>query len=331
MNNTQQTARVGLFFVLGLALIWVAFATLSGGHLFKAKGYTVLADFDNLKDLKVGDEVRMAGVLIGSVEKTQLVGRGAEAVLLLDPGVSVPDDSIATIEMSGIIGTDHVSVDIGKDEGTPLADGARIKTKVTPDLNSVMAELGELGQKLEGALGTLETSLSGDGSPGGGLFQKLDKLVTDNSGRFDTTMSNLQQISTKLNNGEGTLGKLINDPKLHDDLLATVDQLKAASAQASTLVANAGGIVDHVKSGQGALGMLVYDQKTADNLQASVQNLRNVSDKLASGQGTLGKLINDDTLFYSAQTTMKKADRAIDSLNDSGPITAVGIVAQSLF
>ena len=35
MNNFQQTARVGLFFVLGLALTWVTFQTLSGGKIFK--------------------------------------------------------------------------------------------------------------------------------------------------------------------------------------------------------------------------------------------------------------------------------------------------------
>jgi len=42
-------------------------------------------------------------------------------------------------------------------------------------------------------------------------------------------------------------------------------------------------------------------------------------------------LINDDALFQTAQSTLKKADRALDSMSDSGPITAVGIVANSLF
>jgi len=62
-----------------------------------------------------------------------------------------------------------------------------------------------------------------------------------------------------------------------------------------------------------------------------VGNLREVSEKLASGQGTLGKLINDDSLYLSVQSTMKKADRAFDGLGDSGPITAVGVVAGKLF
>jgi phospholipid/cholesterol/gamma-HCH transport system substrate-binding protein len=90
-------------------------------------------------------------------------------------------------------------------------------------------------------------------------------------------------------------------------------------------------VVDHVKSGQGTLGVLLYDQQSADNLKVTVQNVRDVSDKIAKGQGSLGKLINDDSLYYSAQNTIKKADRALDGMGDSGPITAVGIVANALF
>ena len=59
MNNMQQTARVGLFFLLGLALIWVTFETLSGGKIFKDKGYNVIAGFESLKELKAGDEVSL--------------------------------------------------------------------------------------------------------------------------------------------------------------------------------------------------------------------------------------------------------------------------------
>jgi phospholipid/cholesterol/gamma-HCH transport system substrate-binding protein len=144
-------------------------------------------------------------------------------------------------------------------------------------------------------------------------------------------MINLQQITDKINNGEGTIGKLVNDPKLHDDLLATVDEIKGTAEQAKAFVANAEAIVDQVKSGQGTIGTLVYDQKAADDIRASLANIRSVSDKLASGQGTLGKLINDDSLYTSAQSTIKKVDRTIDGLNDSGPITAVGIVVNALF
>ena len=79
------------------------------------------------------------------------------------------------------------------------------------------------------------------------------------------------------------------------------------------------------------LGLLLYDEPTANSLKVTVNNLREVSDKLNSGKGTLGKLISDDSLYLSVQSTMKKADRAIEGLGDSGPITAVGVVAGKLF
>ena len=55
MNQAQQTARVGLFFLLGIALIWVTFETLSGGKVFQDKGYQLIAGFESLKELKEGE------------------------------------------------------------------------------------------------------------------------------------------------------------------------------------------------------------------------------------------------------------------------------------
>ncbi len=330
MNTAQQTARVGLFFLLGVALIWVTFETLSDGKIFKDNGYTLVAGFENLKELKQGDEVRMAGVKIGSVEKTRLAGRRAEAILRVEPGIKIASDATATIVMAGLIGTNYISVDLGTPGSPALADGAELHTKVTADINTIMSEIGNLGQKLEGALASITDSMKGkDGEPG--LFQKIDKLVSANTESTTVTLSNLRDITTKLKDGEGTLGKLINDPKLHDDLLATVAEIKSAAADAKIFVTETQGILAQVKSGKGALGTLLYDEESAANIKATVKNFHDVSDKIARGEGTLGKLLNDDALYIGVQNTLKKADRAIDGLGDSGPITAVGVVAKSLF
>jgi phospholipid/cholesterol/gamma-HCH transport system substrate-binding protein len=331
MNTAQQTARVGLFFLLGVALVWVTFETLSDGKLFEQHSHTLIAGFDDLRQLKAGDEVRLAGVKVGSVQMTRLAGRRAEAVLLIDPKIPIATDATATIDMSGLIGGNYVAIDMGTPGAPPLPDGAEIRTESSPDLNVIMSELGGLGKQLQESLGSFSTALNGDSKGGGGILQKLDKILADNTGRLNATMTNLQEITDKINHGEGTLGKLVNDPKLHDELLATVDEIKATATQAKEFVANAESIMDQVKSGQGTLGALVYDQKSAENIKASIANIRSVSDKLAKGEGTLGKLINDDSLYNSAVVTVKKVDRTLDGLNDSGPITAVGIVVNALF
>jgi phospholipid/cholesterol/gamma-HCH transport system substrate-binding protein len=330
MNTAQQSARVGLFFLLGLALVWVTFETLSDGTIFRERGYTVIAGFSNLKELKVGDDVRMAGVKIGSVSSTRLSGRRAEALLRIDPKIKIGNDAVASIFMAGLIGGNYLGIDLGSNGAPPLTDGSEIRTQDSADLNSMLKDVASLGQKLQDTLGSFSSAMSGDGK-GGGLFAKLDTLVTENSAKINATMTNLQQITDKINQGQGTLGKLVNDPKLHDELLATVEQIKGAAEEAKQFVANAQAIVDQVKSGQGTIGELVYDQKAADDIKATLANIRSVSDKIAKGEGTLGRLINDDSLYNSAQGTLKKADRAFDGLNDSGPIEAVGILANALF
>jgi len=330
MNNMQQTARVGLFFLLGLALIWVTFETLSGGKVFQDKGYTLIAGFESLKELKEGDEVRMAGVKIGIVETTRLAGRRAEAILRIESRYKVKQDATATIVMAGLIGTNYIGIDLGSPGAGDLPPDAEIQTKTTPDLNSVMTQIGEMGKKLESALGNLGGAFAGDGkSPG--LLQKIDTLVTENREKVGATMTNLQAITDKVNKGEGTLGKIINDPKLHDELVAAVADIKTSAAEAKNFMTNAQAIVDQVKAGKGAVGALVFDQKAGDDMKASIANLRAVSDKLAKGEGTLGKLINDDSMLRDAQAIMKKADRALDGLDDTGPITAVGVVSRGLF
>ncbi|MBP9912886.1 MAG: MCE family protein [Opitutaceae bacterium] len=330
MTTTQNTARVGLFFLLGLALIWVSYETLSDGKALKSRGYNLVAGFDNLKELKQGDDVRMAGVKIGAVQETRLTGRRAEAILRIDPAVQVANDAFATIGSAGLLGTNYIAIDLGTPSAPSLAPNAEINTKASADLNTIMTQLGELGNKLEGALGSIGEVFKGkDGQPS--MFQRLDALLADNGEKVNKAMSNLQEITDKVNHGEGTLGKLVNDPKLHDDLLATVGELKNAASDARSFMTNAQTIVDQVKSGKGTLGALIYDETTGNEIRTVTANLKEVSDKLAKGEGTLGKLINDDSLFREAQSTLRKADRALDGLGDSGPITAVGVVAGALF
>ena len=94
-------------------------------------------------------------------------------------------------------------------------------------MNEVIAKLGSLGDRLEQVVGEIGKTLGG--GEGGSLFTKIDKLVTDNGPKLTETVSNLQEITTKIRSGEGTLGHLVNDPKLHDELLASVSEIKTAA------------------------------------------------------------------------------------------------------
>ena len=177
MNNKSQTVRVGLFFILGLALAWITLESLNGGRVFRPKGYTLLAGFADLKGLKAGDEIRMAGVKVGSVAATRLGNRRVEAVLTIDPDVQIPTDAVASVEQASLLGSNYLAVTFGTPGGPLLKDQDEIKTKPTIDLSEVISQLGEVGHKIEGLLDGVGKSFGGENG-GGNLFAKLDKLVT---------------------------------------------------------------------------------------------------------------------------------------------------------
>lgn len=331
MSNAQTSARVGLFFLLGVALIWVTFEALSGQRTDSKNGYELVARFETLKELKTGDEVRMAGVRVGRVKATRLADRKAEAVLQIDQRVEVASDSNATIAMTGLLGSNYVSLTLGSPSAEPLAPGSEINSVNTPDLNTVVSQLGAVGQKVEAALSQF-SDVMGEGEEGTtGLLGKLDLVVEENRAKVGAITTNLEDITAKIRRGEGTLGKLISDEAAYDNLVAALDEIRGAASQARAFVSNAEGLVDQVKSGQGTLGALLYDEETGTNIKVVSRNLRELSEKLNQGEGTLGRLINDDSLFREAQNAVQKVNRAVDGMADQGPITAVGVAANALF
>jgi phospholipid/cholesterol/gamma-HCH transport system substrate-binding protein len=181
-------------------------------------------------------------------------------------------------------------------------------------------------------LNGIADGFSGMGDTGmGDLFTNLNALIDDNRDRFDTVMTNLEELTTKLNEGEGTLGKLINEDGMYDELMAVVEDFRGASNDMEEALAGAREIMDKVQAGEGTLGRLLVDDSIATELEATIANMRSFSEKLNSGEGTLGKLVTDDTLYVELRTMLKKADQALDSVDNSGPITAVGAVSGALF
>jgi phospholipid/cholesterol/gamma-HCH transport system substrate-binding protein len=330
MNNAQMSARVGLFFLIGVALLWITYEALNGGSFSHKQGYTVVARFKTLKELKPGDDVRQAGVKIGSVQTTRLADGHAEAVLLLDNTTTVAKDATATIAMAGLLGGGYVSLDFGTKEAGTVAPGGQLLTKESADINTILTDLGSVAGDIKGAVSGI-SGMTGGASGQGGLFQKLDKLVTDNGDNLTHTIDNLNVITTEIRSGKGTIGKLINESTAHDELLAAIAEIRGAAGEAKTFVADTRSIVDQVKSGKGTIGTLIYDDATAENLKITVANFKVLSTKLSTGEGTLGKLLSDDQLYKDVQGIVRKADRALDGMSDQGPISAVGIAAGALF
>ncbi len=325
-----MSARVGLFFLLGLALIWITHESLNGNRLNDDAAYELTARFATIKELKAGDDVRLAGVGVGIVKETRLNGRHAEVVMQITDGVEVPEDSVATIAMSGLLGSNHVSLTLGRPDTAALSAGSTMRSEDTPDLNTVISQVGEIGRKVEQALTQFTGALGTDGSQDS-LMGKMNALLDDNRKKIETITTNMEIVTSRLKDGEGTLGKLFTEEDGYNELIAAIADIRSAAKSANTFMSEAETMVAHLKIGEGTLGTLLYDEEASANLKLTMSNLHELSDKLNSGEGTLGRLINDDSLYLEAQSTVQKVNRAVDGLADQGPITAVGVAANTLF
>lgn len=325
MNNASQSLRVGLFFIIGVALIWIVSETLGGRSLSQPSGYTLTARFENVKQLKPGDEVRMSGVRIGEVVETTLNKGVAITRLSIDKSFEIPAQSIATITSAGLLGNNYVSIAYQESESM-LKDGAQIQTKETADIGEVIAKIGEVGERVDNLLQGFEGSM-GIGEQAGGpgeLFTNLNSLVTENRENLTETITNLRTVSERLAAGEGTLGKLMTDDEAYNKMISMTEEL-------NMLVTDTRGIIDDVQQGKGTLGMLLYDEQVAETMRRSMLNVEEFTASLNNPNSTLGKLIGSDDLYLQAQGTLRKVNSAVDSVNDSGPITAVGVASNALF
>jgi phospholipid/cholesterol/gamma-HCH transport system substrate-binding protein len=322
MKNTLET-RLGLFVALIVIAALVIINTLGGVEKFK-KGVRIHADFRSAQELKVGDRVKMGGIEIGRVEDIDFAGEKVRVTMKIRANAPVKSDSVASVRFAGLMGSYYVNVDFGSGP-VALKDQQAIATTEQADLNVIMAKLENVATGVE----NLTKSFSGDTIDN--LFGPFTAFLKQNQEPLTATIANLRSVSGKIAAGEGTVGKLITDEALYNSALSTVSNLNFASSEIKVTIAEARKLIDGVNAGQGTIGKLVKDEKLYAETTESMTNLKEILKKMNSGEGTVGKLINDQEFYKNAKLTLQKVDKATEGLEDQGPLSVLGILANGLF
>lgn len=309
----SQAVRVGLFFIFGAALLFLMRETLSDKKFTSEEGYHIQAPFQNLKQLKIGDAVRMAGVQVGTVSDARLKGSRAVADLSIGENYGISQDSVATILSIGLLGANYVAITPGTSDQV-LKDGEIIKTKESADLSTAIAQFGSITERVDKFLEDLDGgSLGGEG----GLFGEVNGFFSDNKEKLSNIFDNIETITSRIAEGEGTLGKLATSEDLYNNLINLTERM--------------GNIVDSFEKGEGALGLLMNNQEVADKVNKAITDFTEFAEKLNSDESTLGKLVTTDELYKQAEGVINKVSRTVDNFDNTGPVTAVGVAASVLF
>ena len=113
MKRSALDLGVGVFVLIGLvALGWMS-VKLGRVDLLGNRGYVVSADFPTVGGLKAGSTIEIAGVEVGRVDRIVLRDYQAHVIMMIQPGVKLQDDSIASIKTKGLIGERYVRISPG--------------------------------------------------------------------------------------------------------------------------------------------------------------------------------------------------------------------------
>ena len=231
--------KVGIFVVVILVLFGVAVFTIGSHQKYFQRQYTLWASFSNISGLIVGAPVRLAGLTVGRVNNIRFPeDTGAKTItveLKINKAVQkrIRNDSIASIQTMGLLGDKYVEVSLGSPEHDVLQDEARINSVDPIDLmeyaakleetidavNTILIDVKAISGQIRGGKGLLHAILY---DPAGGeLVNNLavasgsaEDLMTD----LSSAVKSIDHIVKKVERGEGTLGGIINDPTVYEDL-----------------------------------------------------------------------------------------------------------------
>jgi phospholipid/cholesterol/gamma-HCH transport system substrate-binding protein len=339
--------RVGLVVLTGVVILIIFILSISGDISLFARKWTLTTRLAGAEGLKNGDEVWLAGKLVGKVsdvtfspqiptnpdQKSVIVKMTLDSKEVQD---RIRTDSVAVLGQQGFLGDRLVDITPGTTKGDPLKNGADIPSadqanlaQVFQGANDLLVEFNSVGKQLQ--------ELMDDVNKGQGT---IGRLLHDDSMyvNLNRTVLDAQDMMKKLHTGNGSLAQLINDPKLYDnlkssttDLQGIVADLRAGKGTAGKLltddqfyknandtIAKANDTVDklnkiasQIESGQGTVGKLIKDEKLHDDLQASLTSLRTITDRLEKGEGTAGMILHDPALYNNLNQTTAEVTKMI--------------------
>src|ERR1043166_1897643 len=151
VNHTRTEILVGLFVLIGLACLGYLAIKLGKLEVMGGSGYNVYGDFSTVAGLKVGDPTETAGVKGGRVESIRLVDDRARVSFLIQEGVKLQEDVIASVRSRGLIGDKFVLITPGASDKIILPGGRIRETDSPPDITDLIGKIvgGDITSKSE--------------------------------------------------------------------------------------------------------------------------------------------------------------------------------------
>lgn len=312
-TNNQRSVIVGIFILIGLAIFIVTILTLGSQKKTFDRSITVKSFFENVNGLQKGNNIWFSGVKVGTIKKVVLTTKGQVEVDMnidADSRQFIRKDAKAKIGTDGLIGNKIIEIYGGTLTAPPIEEG---------DL-----------------LGNTEL-LSTDA-----LMNTLSK----NNDNLLAITTDFKEISNRLVQGKGSIGKLLSDETLANQINATTLSLKKTSMNLERLTADVSAYTSKLNDKGTLASDLVSDTVIFSRLRSAVSQLQQVASTskeivdsfkiagsslnnslstinngLNNGDAPLGMLLKDEksagnikVILQNLESSSKKLDEDLEAI-----------------
>lgn len=297
-KTALQNLKLGIFVVLGTALLLIAAYVIGNRQNMFTRNFTITALFKNASGLQNGNNVRFSGINVGTVHRIEMVNDTAIRVFMVvqeKMKQHIKKDAIAMIGSDGLVGSMLVNIVPGDGKAPLIQEGDEL-----PSYSKIATQ---------DMLSTLN--------------------VTNENAALLT--ADLLEVTRALRNGKGTLGRLLNDTILANNLEQTIANLKLVSSQANATISQLNETLSLIDFEESAAGVLLSDSLAAekmrnifDNLEVSsadihrmTRDLNSVVSLLKDEGGLVNYVTKDTTLVGQLESTMKNIEQGTSRFNEN--------------
>jgi phospholipid/cholesterol/gamma-HCH transport system substrate-binding protein len=304
VNKLTHEFKVGLLIALGLAVALIAVLSVGERQGLMKQRYFLNARFDDVSGLQEGAPVRVSGFQVGVVNKITLVEIGGrqkvEARLRIEKQAQprIRRGSVAKISSMGLLGDKLVEIVPAAMDQPMLNNGEELITIVVMPPEEILARAAEIADTMRSTVLSLNVIIKKVEKGTGTLGQMIDdpRLYTN----LDSALVSLNHLMIMVKSNKGTIGKLMNDPALYNNTNQAMSNLNVIS--------------DSLRRGQGSLGRMLREPDLYNSLDSTSQKLSIILGRIEKGEGSLGKLSKDDEMYQKLKSASTELDLLIKDI-----------------
>lgn len=298
-KSTSQKIRVGVFVFAGTILLVVALYFIGARQHIFTKNIHLYAVFNNVNGIQLGNNVRYSGINVGTVTKIEMKEVGKIIIQLsVDEKASyfIKKDAFASINSDGLVGSMVVNIAPGlEQEELTVSTGDTIQSSNSVSTESMLKTLNKTNENAA--------------------------LLTED----------LLQITSEILEGKSTLGRLVKDTVLSNEIYQTIVELKKTSEGTNLAMAKVNTLLSKINYEESAAAVILSDTVAANQVRNLISNLETSSEEfteitksledyittLKSGEGALNYLTQDENFVKEIDSTMIQIKEASEKLNEN--------------